>query len=153
MNPPLSYWLIAVFLGLWACAYAWLVTYAFILATPADYEQLVESGRILPEYRSYIEAIPAWIIVLSFFVAITRLLGAAALLMTSAWALPIYAASFVVVVIVMGRAFLIAGVAQVIEPSQIFVEAAFFAISAFAAGYAWWASKQGLFGPAGTPLP
>lgn len=47
----------------------------------------------------------------------------------------------------MGRAFLFAGVAQVIDSTQLVIEALFFLLSAFAVGFALWARAQGYFNP------
>ena len=43
---PVWHWAIALALCLWGLAYAGLVTFAFAIATPEHYHELVKHGRI-----------------------------------------------------------------------------------------------------------
>lgn len=144
VRPPVSYWLISVFLTLWGFAYAWLVTSAFLLATPDDFEALVASGRISAGYRDYIALIPPWVIGLSFIAAITRLGGGMGLLLRKRWSQQLYFASCLCVCVLMFRAFVIADVASVIDATQIAIEALFLTLSFFAPWYAHRSNKLGL---------
>lgn len=125
-------------LGLWAAAYAWLVTSTFLGDTAARVEQLTSEGRIEPAYAEYILRIPAWVIGLSLLLAGLRLGGAGALALRSPWASPVYAAALVLTAVVMVRGFVFERVAGVIRPTQIGVEIAFIAISIFA----WWYARR-----------
>ncbi len=146
MNKPgLKYWLVAAVLSIWAMAYGWLVTFTFMLATPADFNELVESGRILPEYRDYVFAIPDWAIALTGLAAITRIGGAVGLLLRRRWSFRWYLWSLACVVILMYRGFFVSNVAEVIRPSQIAVEILFLLLSFFAVGFSFWAGRQGYF--------
>ncbi|MFK7885492.1 MAG: hypothetical protein AB8G16_01395 [Gammaproteobacteria bacterium] len=71
--------------------------------------------------------------------AVTRLLGGVGLVLQKAWALPLYTASLVLVVVLMFRGFVLADVASVIRTSQVWLEAAFLTLSFFAV---WWARQQ-----------
>ena len=57
-RPTLSYWLTAIFLGIWGLAYGFLVLNVFLLSTPEDLDALVSKGDIRQGYRDYIDHIP-----------------------------------------------------------------------------------------------
>lgn len=139
MSHPLFYWSIAGFLAVWGVAYAGLVVFSFVVSTPEHWASLVADGRIKPEYAQYINAIPKWVIALTAGAALTRLFGGAALVFQSSLALPLYAVSLALVVVIMFRGFVLADVASVIRPSQIALEAAFMALSIFAV---WFSHAQ-----------
>lgn len=121
---------------MWGVTYAGLVVFTFFMATPEHWAALVADGRIRAEYATYIGEIPGWAILITVFVAMTRLLGAVALLMHKSWALPVYGVSLSLVVVIMFRGFVLANVASVIRPSQIVLEFAFLLISVFAVWFA-----------------
>ncbi|MFK8015692.1 MAG: hypothetical protein AB8G17_09660 [Gammaproteobacteria bacterium] len=75
--------------------------------------------------------------------ALTRLGGAIALMAQHALALPIYSASLAVVALLMFRGFALADVASVIRPSQVALEAAFFALSVLAVWFAFAGTRNG----------
>lgn len=81
---------------------------------------------------AYIGEIPTWVIGITLVAALSRLFGGVALLMHNSWALPSYGVSFILVVIIMFRGFVLADVASVIRGSQIALEIAFLALSGFA---------------------
>lgn len=141
-KPPSWYWAIAGFLFLWGSAYAWLTLFSFVLADASDWANLVEEGRILPEYVEYIGRIPNWIIATTAVAALARLGGAIGLLVRRSWAAWLYAISLVCVVVIMFRGFVLADVASVIRTSQIWVEALFMALSIFAAWFAFRMKSQ-----------
>ena len=144
MNNPTLYWCIAGFLFLWGAAYAGLVVFSFFVATPEHWASLVSQGRIKPEYATYISEIPGWVILITVFAALTRLLGGAALLIQKAWALPLYGVSLCLVIVIMFRGFVLADVASVIRGSQIVLEFAFLMISVFAVWYAYLQTNSGM---------
>ena len=139
MHTPYSYWLVTGFLLVWGLAYAGLVLFTFVISTPDDLATLVAEGRIKPEYATYISHIPGWVVIITFIAALTRLGGAISLLLRRSWALPIYAVSLFLVIIIMFRGFVLADVASVIRTSQIVLEVVFILISVFAV---WYAHKQ-----------
>lgn len=124
-------------------AYAGLVIFSFVVATPEHWEGLVEQGRITSEYADYIATIPHWVIVLTFLAGLTRLLGGIGLLLQKMWALPAYGVSAILVALLMFRGFVLADVASVIRTSQIWLEAGFLSLSVFAV---WWSRHQTLSG-------
>lgn len=133
------HWLVTGFLLLWGLAYAGLVVFTFGLSTPEHWAALVVEGRITAAYADYIARIPGWVVVITAVAALTRLLGAIALLLRSARALHLYAVSLALVVVIMFRGFVLADVASVIQSSQVALEIAFLLISVFAV---WYARKQ-----------
>ena len=130
------FYITSVALVLWALAYAALVFFAFVMATPEHYQGLVQQGRIKAEYVEYIERIPSWVIALTVCAAATRLAGGVLLLFRNGWAYPVYLASLFCVYIIVFRAFVIADVAAVIRPPQVVLEFTFLALSVFAPWYA-----------------
>lgn len=133
------FWVVSIALFAWGLAYAGLVVFSFGIATPEHWSGLVEQGRIRAEYAQFILDIPRWVVVITAMAAITRFFGGVALLLHSARAVPLYAASLLLMVIIMFRGFVLADVASVIRPSQMVLEAAFLALSFFAL---WWAHYQ-----------
>ncbi|MEL7198265.1 MAG: hypothetical protein AAGL10_08120 [Pseudomonadota bacterium] len=129
---------IAGFLLVWSLAYCGLVYFSFITSSPEAIDDLVKAGTIKPEYAQYIRAIPDWVRALSVGLAVLRVLGSIGLLLRKAWAFEAFSLAFVITMVIMFRGFVIAGVADVIRPSQIFVEIAFIAVSLFAV----WFSKR-----------
>ena len=144
-KPTVWYWTISTALLFWGSAYAFLVMFTFVLSSPEDWAELVASGVIRQEYADYIARIPSWVITTTVVVAVTRLLGAAGLLLRRSWALPIYAASMILVFVIMYRGFVLANVASVIRRSQVGVEILFIGLSIFAVWFAWRAKLTGLF--------
>lgn len=143
-NPEWWYWVVCCILLLWGVAYAWLSVFSFVFADAQDWAAMVEKGRILPEYVDYIANIPGWAVGLTGIAAITRLGGAIGLLLLQSWALWLYAASLLCVLVIMFRGFVLADVASVIRPSQIWVEALFLAMSVFVVWFAYAMGRVGL---------
>ncbi len=144
MNTLARHWLVTLLLFTWGAAYVALVAFSFFVASPADWSSLVSEGRITAEYAQYIWQIPGWVIAFSCAAAATRFIGAVALVLRSAWAYPVYVVSLVLVVVIMFRGFVLAGVARVISPDQIALEIIFLGLSVFAAVYAYHGCKTGL---------
>jgi hypothetical protein len=143
-KPSVGYWVVSSTLLLWGLAYAFLVIFTFVLSSTEDWAELVASGVIRQEYADYIARIPAWVIAVTEIVAVTRLLGAVALLFRRSWAFPVYVASMILVFIIMYRGFVLANVASVIRSSQVGVEILFIALSIFAVWFAHRAKSRGL---------
>ncbi|NNF66818.1 MAG: hypothetical protein HKM98_04855, partial [Gammaproteobacteria bacterium] len=104
-HKTIGYRLVSGFLLLWALAYAGLVVFSFLVAGPEHWQAQVDSGRISAEYVVYIEQIPVWAILLTFIVAISRLLGALSLVYRPQWSLALFSLSLLGTVIVMYRGF------------------------------------------------
>ena len=142
LNNPAIFWCISGFLFLWGIAYLGLVIFSFFIATPEHWATLVSEGRIKAEYAAYISEIPTWVIGVTLIAAITRFLGGTALLFHNSSAFPLYGLSFLLVIVIMFRGFVLADVASVIRGSQIALEVAFFLLSAFAVWYAHVTTNQ-----------
>lgn len=143
-KPTIWFWVISAALLSWGLAYAFLVLFTFVLSSPEDWAELAANGVIRQEYADYIARIPLWVIAMTVIVAVTRLLGAICLLLRRSWALPLYAASMILVFVIMYRGFVLANVASVIRNSQIGVEILFIALSIFAVWFARRAKTRGL---------
>lgn len=137
MTSAIAFWCISGFLFLWGTAYLGLVLFSFFISTPDHWASLVSEGRIKAEYAVYIREIPRWVIVITLLAALTRFGGGVALLLKHKSAVALYVFSFVLVVVIMFRGFVLADVASVIRRSQVFLEIAFLIISAFAIWYAY----------------
>ena len=144
MSPLVTHWIITVFLLLWGCAYAGLVTFSFFLASPEHWNRLVAEGRISAEYAQYIAKIPPWVIVMTCAAAATRLLGAVALVCFNSLAYPLYGLSLLLVATIMFRGFVLADVASVISKDQVVLEIVFLLLSMLAVLYSSHAVKTGL---------
>ena len=144
MSNMAFHWLITVFLLLWGCAYAGLVTFSFFLASPEHWSRLVSEGRISAEYASYIAEIPTWVIVITCAAALTRLLGAVALVCFNVLAGPLCGLSLLLVAVIMFRGFVLAEVATVISKDQIVLEIVFLLLSVLALLYSFYARQVGL---------
>lgn len=144
MNRSGSHWLVTGILLVWGLAYAGLVVFTFGLSTPEHWAALVAEGRITAAYADYIAAIPGWVVAITAIAALTRLLGAIALLLRSARALHFYAVSLALVVVIMFRGFVLADVASVIRSSQVLLEFVFLLISVFAVWYARNQTRSGV---------
>lgn len=141
-NPKWWFWIIAGILLLWAVAYAWLTFFSFVLADAGDWSAMVDKGYILPEYVDYIGRIPFWAVGLTAIAAVTRLAGAAGLVLRKRWSTWAYGLSLFCVIIIMFRGFVLADITSVIRTSQIWVEALFMGLSLFAYGFSLRMSKS-----------
>ncbi|MFK7829921.1 MAG: hypothetical protein AB8B57_09100 [Congregibacter sp.] len=145
VTPPKTYWVIAWLLLVWGIGYAALVAEAFFLFTPDDFDRLVTAGTILPGYSDYVQQLPPWIVAISLFKAATRIGGALGLLLRKSWSITLYALSFAASCVIFFRGFLLEGIASVERPSQVGLEALFFALSIFALCYALRAAFRSMF--------
>lgn len=143
ISPPRSYWVISGLLLLVGIGYAALVAEAFFLFTPDDFDRLVTVGAILPGYSDYVQHLPSWIVALSVCKAVARILGGIGLLLRKSWAITMYIVSFSASCVIFFRGFLLEGVASVERPSQVGLEAFFFALSIYAV---WFAVRSALRG-------
>ena len=107
------------------------------METPDQFASTAETAANREAYANYIEEIPAWAIGAGIIAALTRLLGAVSLLLRRAWALPLYIVSAICFSVALYRAFVLADVADVMNPAHIAVEGAFVALSLFAIWFAY----------------
>ena len=82
-------------------------------------------------------SITFWAIAVGIIAAVTRLLGAIALLLRSAWALPLYLVSLTFFLVALFRAFVLADVANVMSMGHVATEVVFVTLSAFAVWFAY----------------
>ncbi len=141
-QPSIGYWFVTALLLLWGLAYAGLVVF-YLFAGAEHWAGLVAQGRILPEYAAYIARIPLWVKLLTLGAAISRLTAGVGLMLRHRWSVALYGISLACVTVIMFRGFVIADVASVIRPSQVWVEALFMALSVFAFWFSLRARKNG----------
>lgn len=134
-RPPISFWVISFVLLLWGLGGASIYV-AWFVETPGEFAQTAETAENRQAYAEYIANIPAWAIAVGIIAAVTRLLGAAGLLMRRAWALPLYVVSLLFFMAALYRAFVLANVAGVMSVPHIGVEAIFLTLSVFAIWFA-----------------
>jgi hypothetical protein len=142
-KPGPLYWLTCAVLLLWALGGASIYV-AYFVETPDQFASTAETAANREAYAGYIEEIPAWAIGAGIIAAVARLLGAVSLLLRRAWALPLYLISILFFAVALYRAFVLAGVAEVMNPAHIAVEAAFVALSLFAIWFAYTQKANGV---------
>jgi hypothetical protein len=136
--PPVSFWVISIVLLLWALGGA-SIYIAYFIETPEEFARTAETAANRDAYAEYVANIPFWAIAVGICAAVTRLLGAIALLFRRAWALPLYVISVAFFLVALYRAFVLANVANVMSGGHIGIELVFLALSLFAI---WFAHKH-----------
>ncbi len=134
-RPPVLFWVISIALLLWGLGGA-SIYIAYFIETPDEFALTAETVANRQAYADYIANIPFWAIAVGIVAAATRLLGAIALLLRRAWALPLYAISAVFFLVALYRAFILANVASVMSGPHIAVELVFLVLSIFAVWFA-----------------
>jgi hypothetical protein len=135
-KPSLAFWAVSVALLLWGLLSQWIWVDFFRLS-PEQYAEMVETPEYRQSYAKDLAAIPSWSIALAIAAAFTRLVGAIALLLRRAVAFPLYLVSTVLFLVVIYRGFVLADAGTAMSPGHIGVEAAFVALSLFAAWFAY----------------
>ncbi len=109
---------------------------AYFIETPEEFARTAEAAANREAYADYVANIPFWAIAVGIIAAAARLLGAIALLLRRAWALPLYVISLVFFLAALYRAFVLADVASVMSGAHIAIELVFLALSVFAIWFA-----------------
>lgn len=143
MRPSLLFWLISIVLLLWALGGASIYV-AYFVETPDQFARSAETSANREAYAHYIEDIPWWAIAAGVTAAASRLFGAIGLLLRRAWAAPLFVLSTAAFLVVLYRAFVLAGVAGVMSPGHIATEAVFLALSLFAMWFAYANKAKGV---------
>jgi hypothetical protein len=134
--PSVAFWVISGILLLWGLGGVSIYV-AYFLETPEGFALTAETAANRDAYAQYVASIPLWAISVGIVAAVTRLLGAIALLLRSTWALPFYLVSLPFFLLALYRAFILADVAQVMSPGHIATEAVFLALGVFAIWFAY----------------
>ncbi len=142
-RPPVLFWVISIALLLWGLGGA-SIYIAYFIETPEEFAETAETAANRQAYADYIANIPFWAIAVGIVAAASRLLGAIALLLRRAWALPLYIISIVFFVVALYRAFILADVASVMSGPHIAVELVFVALSIFAVWFAHENKSKGI---------
>ena len=116
---------------------------AYFLETPQEFALTAETAANRDVYAEYIANIPLWAIAVGIVAAVARLLGAIALLLRSAWALPLYLVSLPFFLMALYRAFVLADVAKVMSLGHIATEVGFVTLSVFAIWFAYKCKTNG----------
>ena len=132
---PVSFWIVCSVLLLWGLGGASIYV-AYFLETPEEFARGAETAANSEAYANYVANIPVWAIAVGMISAAARLLGAIGLLLRRAWALPLYVISAAFFLLVLYRAFVLAGVASVMSGPHIAIEVVFLALSVFAIWFA-----------------
>ncbi|EED33593.1 conserved hypothetical protein [gamma proteobacterium NOR5-3] len=142
--PGRRYWLVSALLLFWGLSYAVLIAEAFYIMRPEDFDRLVSAGMILPGYGDYVQHLPQWIVGLTLFKALTRILGALALLFRSRWAVAMYSFSLSVSCLIFFRGFLLDNRGAYEAPGMIGLDVLFFCVSVYAIYFAVVAQLRGI---------
>jgi hypothetical protein len=134
-HPGVVYWLVTALLMLWGLGSVSMYT-AYFVETPEAFAQGAENAEHRSAYADYVASLPVWAVAVGVGAALARLLGAIGLLLRRAWALPLFIAALILFLVASFRAFILADVASVMSGAHIAVEILFFALSAFAVGFA-----------------
>jgi hypothetical protein len=127
--------LISIALLLWGLGGASIYV-AYFVETPREFAQTAEAAPNREAYAEYIANIPSWAIAVGIIAALTRLLGAVALLLRRAWALPLYIISVLFFLVALFRAFVLVNAASVMGGHHISVEVVFLALGIFGVWFA-----------------
>lgn len=138
-----TFWLVSIALLLWGLGGASIYV-AYFVETPEQFAMTAESAANREAYAEYVADIPLWAIAAGVIAAAARLLGAIALLLRRAWALPLFVLSTAAFIVALFRAFVLAGVANVMSGPHIAVEFVFLTLSLFAIWFAYVNKSTGL---------
>jgi hypothetical protein len=142
-RPPLFFWLVSLALLLWGLGGASIYV-AYFVESPQQFAQTAEASEHRQAYAAYVASIPAWAIAVGIVAAVTRLLGAIALLLRRRWALPLFVVSSVFFLVALYRAFVLAGAGKVMGGTHIAIELAFVALGAFGVWFAYVNGSRGV---------
>jgi len=134
--PSITFWVTAGILLLWGMGGA-SIYIAYFLETPQEFALTAETATNRGAYAEYIANIPLWAIAVGIIAAVTRLLGAMALLLRNAWALPLYVVSLLFFLVALYRAFVLADVVNVMSMGHVATEVVFVMLSVFAVWFAY----------------
>lgn len=134
-KPPIIFWVVSGVLLLWGMGGASIYV-AYFVEKPQEFAVTAEIAANRDAYAQYLSNIPPWAIAVGIIAAAARLLGAVALLLQSAWALPCYLVSLPFFLLALFRAFVLADAASVMSPGHISTEVIFVALSIFAIWFA-----------------
>ena len=134
--PSITFWVTVGILLLWGMGGA-AIYIAYFLETPQEFALTAETAANRDAYAEYIANIPLWAITVGIIAAVTRLLGAIALLLRSAWATPLYLVSLLFFLVALYRAFVLADVANVMSMGHIATEVVFVTLSVFAIWFSY----------------
>ena len=138
--PSVTYLAVCILLLIWGIGGASIYV-AYFVETPDEFALTAESVANRDAYAEYVANIPFWAIGAGIIAALARLLGAVALLLRRAWALPLYVVSLVFFSIALFRAFVLADVASVMSTGHVAIEVVFVAFTVFAI---WFSHAQRL---------
>lgn len=117
---------------------------AYFIQAPGKFAEAAESAANREAYAEYVANIPAWAIGVGIGAALTRLLGAIALLLRRAWALPLYLVSTILFLAALYRAFVLAGAAGIMSGPHVAIEVVFLALSVLGIGVARKSKAKGV---------
>jgi hypothetical protein len=138
----IGFWAASGVLLLWGMGGASIYV-AYFLESPKEFALTAEIAANRVAYAEYIANIPSWAIAVGIAAAVARLLGAIALLLRSAWALPLYLVSLPLFLIALFRAFVLANASTVMSPGHIATEGVFVALGVFAIWFAYTFKSNG----------
>jgi hypothetical protein len=141
--PSVTYLAICIFLLVWGIGGASIYV-AYFIESPDEFALTAESAANRDAYAEYVANIPFWAIGAGIIAALTRLLGAFALLLRRAWALPLYVISLAFFLVALFRAFVLADVASVMSTSHVAIEVAFVVLSIFAIWFSHYQKSKGV---------
>ena len=131
-----SYWVMASLLLVWGLGYGLLIIEAFFVLRHEDFDRMVRAGMILPGYEDYVQHLPEWIVALTVFKGVTRILGALFLLLRRSWAVSMYAFSLAASCLIFFRGFFASNRADVEATAQIGLDVMFFVLAVYALYFA-----------------
>ena len=117
---------------------------AYFIETPEQFARAAETAENWDAYAAYVSNIPFWAIGVGIVAAAARLVGAIALLLRRAWALPLYIVSLAFFLAALFRAFVLADAASVMSAGHIATEVVFLALSVFATWFAYVQRSNGV---------
>lgn len=141
--PSFTYLAVCIVLLIWGIGGASIYV-AYFIESPEEFALTAETAENREAYAAYVANIPFWAIGAGIIAALARLLGAVALLLRRAWALPLYIVSLVFFSVALVRAFVLADVASVMSAGHVAIEVVFVALTIFAIWFSHFHKSRGV---------
>lgn len=143
-KPSPVYWAVVTGLFLWGMFSLSIYVFYVFVETPAEFAKTAEDAAHREAYAQYVANIPAWALALAALAALARVLGALCLVLRRRMAVPLYAASLVLFLATLFRAFVLDAAASAMSARHIGVEVAFVVLGVFAVWFALRSKSRGI---------
>lgn len=142
---PILYWVVSGLLALWSLMGV-MAYLGYVKMTPEALAEMVAKGDVTQGYADMVTATPAWATAVFALAVFLGVFGAIGLLLRKAWAVPLYIASLVFILISMFKGFVLDGAAKHMSGAQIGMEVVVILLGIFAVWFARKKKAKGILG-------